>query len=746
MVDTDASNNEVIKMAPFEIISDAEAGYRPTHTSALTRTNRELIDLPQSVDILSEDFLKDTGASMMDEAFVYVANAQVRNTSAGTGPNNILIRGFANGTSFTDGIDTGSYRRDMFGYERMEVIKGPASAVQGRGTDSGYINFVLKKPMVGANFTKAGFEYLMGEHGQSGKRFTFDRNFAISKEKGLYARVAGLWDNHDHYFDFAEFKTAAIYPSIRWAPTDKTEIAVVGEFMDIHSPTRSPGHGFAWIPALYRKVIPVIGAANDPITALNLPSNFNIGGPQYGEDDDVTSILLIATHKFNDAIQYRQAVSFFNSAGHGEWWDAESNFPTAHTSISAAFKNEPGTNYDPNGIYIPVQQGFTDYDTDRMNYQGDLNIQYGSDKINFTTLVGYAYKERTQYDKDRAGSIPVRYQFINLKDPENAWEGRSVTAGSVRISRDRDSNYEELGVYIQQDVNLFNNKLLLSGGYRQDKGKTWTHDYLSGVTSAKVEATVKSWRAAGTYKLNENFSLYGISSIQNNPTAITTVWASLLPGDPRLLETITRDPTTELKEVGFKGYLFEKKLTYTFSWFEILTGGQEGNDRIDTISQAPATLGQPVLSALKKFVTNGATGTGVEFSVFGQINKRWDVNLAIGTLDTNEPITGGSRPIRHSPEWNASGFTKYSFRDNQGRGFTVRGGISAIGPFVQQVGGALSRVEMDENQWRMDLGCDYRFNAKQSIDLIVKNVTNEPYIVTRTNPTRQIRISYRAEF
>lgn len=741
-----ASSSDVVRLEPFEIVADTEAGYRPTHTNVLTRTNRPLIDLPQSVDVLPEEFLRDTSAIQMDEAFIYVANAHVRNSSAGTSPNNILIRGFANSSSFTDGIDTGTYRRDMHGYERMEVIKGPASAVQGRGTDSGYINFVLKKPLVGADFTRTSLGFEFGENGKTGKRVTFDKNFTVSDSKGLYARVAAVWDNHDSYIDFLEFKTAAIYPSIRWVPTDKTEVVLVGEFMDVEAPNRSPGHGFAWIPQLYREVIPVIGEPDDPITALGLPENFNIGGPGTWSEESVASLLLIATHKFSDAIQYRQAVSYFNSKNNGEWWDAESNVPTPLASIPDGFKSIPEVAFDPNGIYIPVQQGFTNRDTDRLNIQGDLNLEYGSDMINFVSLIGYAYKERDTLTRNRSGKIPVRYSFINLEDPERAWEGRQLEPGSVRISTHRKSMYEEFGLYIQQDVNLFNNRLLLSGGYREDTGKDSSKNFLNNTTSDVTETTVDSWRVAGTYKFNDNFSIYGIMSTQNNPTVTGVVWSDLPPGDPRLLETLTRSPTTELTEFGFKGYLLDQRVTYTFSWYEIVTAGQLGNDRVDTTSQAPDTFGQPVLSALRRFVTNGDTAKGVELSVFGKITDRWDVNLAYGTLDTEQPITGGTRPIRHSPEWNASVFTKYSLRNGANRGFSVRGGVSAIGPFVQQVGGSLGRVFLDDTQWRADIGFDYRFNSRHSIDVLMKNVTNRPYIVTRTNPPRQIRIAYRAEF
>ncbi len=740
------SANEIIQLDPFAITTDSDAGYRPTHTNVLTRTNRELVDLPQSVDILPAEFLQDTGARMMDEAFVYVGNAQVRNSSADTGANGTLIRGFTNNTSYTDGIDTGTYRRDLFGYERMEVIKGPASAVQGRGTDSGYINFVLKKPLVGAEFTRTSASFSVGEHDKTGQRFTFDRNFSIAADKGLYARVAAVWDNHDHYFDFAEFKTAAIYPSLRWVINEKTDIAIVGEFMDIEAPNRSPGHGFAWIPALYRKEIPVIGDASDPITALNLPTNFNIGGPQPGTEDTVASVLAIATHKFNDAIQYRQAVSVFNSTQDGEWWDAESNFPTPVASISAAFKNDPATKYDPDGIYIPVQQGYQDGESDRLNVQGDLNVEYGFDWVKFVSLVGYAYKAQTNYTLDQRADIPVRYSFINLKDPTNAWTGRTVVPGSNRIAAERDSKYTEFGAYLQQDANFFDERLLLSGGYRRDTGESWTVNYVTNTESEKMKSTVNSWRVAGTFKITDTVSLYGIRSTQNNPTVTSAAWASLPVGDPRLNERLTRTPTTELTEFGLKGYLFDQRVTYTASWFEIITSGQLGNDRIDTTSQAPDTFGQPVLSALKNFVTDGDVGKGIELALFGRITDKWDLNLSYATLDTEQPITGGTRPIRHNPEWNASVFTKYSFRNRSGKGFGIRGGASAIGPFVQQVGGALSRIEQDGTQWRADLGADYRFNKNQSIDVLVKNVTNEPYIVTRTNPTREIRITYNYDF
>jgi len=742
-----SEDDQVYDLDPFTVMTDAgNVGYQPTRTNVLTRTNRSIIELPQTVEVVTQEFLQDTSARLMDEAFVYMSNVQVRNSSAGTGPNRILIRGFNNSSNFTEGIETGSYRRDMHGYERMEVIKGPASAVQGRGTNSGFINFVLKKPIPGAEIDDVSFGYSSGKNGKTGVRFTIDKNLTLSEEKGLYGRVAAVYDNHDHFIDFSEFKTAAIYPSLRWVISDQTEVFLLGEFMDVDAPARTPGHGFAWIPSLYRREIPLIGDPTDPITAVGLPENFNIGGPQIGSHDTLASGIVIATHKFSDSIQYRQAASLLKSTKDVDWWDAESNIPAPIENIPDAFKAIPEVAFDPNGVYIPVQHGAGDDTAFRTNIQGDLNITYGEGFANFATLLGYAWEERNSKDINYASRIPTRYSFINIKDPERAWDGRHVEAVSVSQSRNRETFYEEFGMYIQQDVNLFDDRLLLTGGYREDTGKSHREDYLNNTVTAETEDTVDSWRAAATYMINPNLSVYGIKSTQNDPTRTSIVWSDLPAGDPRLLEEISLSPSTELTEFGFKSFVMDQRVTLTVSYYEIITTGRSGNDRVDTTSQAPDTLGEPVFSALRRFVTNGDKGSGIEFSANGRITDRLDLNFAYGTLDTSQPITGGSRPIRHSPDYNGSVFMKYSFEDADRLGWTIRGGVSVIGPFVQQVGGSFGRIPMDGSQHRFDIGATYRLNEDMSFDIIVKNATNEPYIVTRTNPPRDIRFTVRSSF
>ena len=65
----------------------------------------------------------------------------------GTHGDLVNLRGFSAGDDyFMDGLrDTGLYDRDAFDYESVEVYKGPASTLFGRGSTGGVINQVLEE-------------------------------------------------------------------------------------------------------------------------------------------------------------------------------------------------------------------------------------------------------------------------------------------------------------------------------------------------------------------------------------------------------------------------------------------------------------------------------------------------------------------------------------------------------------------------------------------------------------------------
>src|SRR3984957_9562695 len=146
--------DEVVKLAPLEVGGQQTSGYNVTTASTATRTNTALIDIPQTVDIVTNQFWADLHSTTWDESFSYMANVEVRNRFAGFG-DTVNIRGFQtlSNSMAEDGILVGDqhYKRDLSGYDRLEIVKGPPSAVQGRASGFGYFNYILKKPTLGDN-------------------------------------------------------------------------------------------------------------------------------------------------------------------------------------------------------------------------------------------------------------------------------------------------------------------------------------------------------------------------------------------------------------------------------------------------------------------------------------------------------------------------------------------------------------------------------------------------------------------
>lgn len=112
-----------------------------------------LLDTPQTINVISQELIRDRGARTLAEV--------LRNTPGisfdagengfGTSSNNFTLRGFdTSGSVFVDNArDSGSYARDVFNIETVEVVKG-ASADNGRGSAGGYININTKKPTLDA--------------------------------------------------------------------------------------------------------------------------------------------------------------------------------------------------------------------------------------------------------------------------------------------------------------------------------------------------------------------------------------------------------------------------------------------------------------------------------------------------------------------------------------------------------------------------------------------------------------------
>ncbi|MBO9514798.1 MAG: TonB-dependent receptor plug domain-containing protein, partial [Variovorax sp.] len=121
-----------------------------------TRTNigrgtQDIRDIPQSLNVITEKLMDDAKLDTLKEALHYSAGITFAATENGT-DQDIRLRGFpvaTVGDLLIDGMrDPSQYDRDTFNLDRIEVLRGSASMIFGRGSTGGVINQVTKKPLL----------------------------------------------------------------------------------------------------------------------------------------------------------------------------------------------------------------------------------------------------------------------------------------------------------------------------------------------------------------------------------------------------------------------------------------------------------------------------------------------------------------------------------------------------------------------------------------------------------------------
>jgi catecholate siderophore receptor len=135
--------------APAIVVSGHRDGYDADSTSSATKTDTLLIDVPQSVAILSREQLDDQAVEQLNDALRYVPGVVL---GQGEGHRDqIVLRGQSSTADFyLDGLrDDAQYYRALYNIERVEVLKGANAMIFGRGGGGGVINRVSKAPLFG---------------------------------------------------------------------------------------------------------------------------------------------------------------------------------------------------------------------------------------------------------------------------------------------------------------------------------------------------------------------------------------------------------------------------------------------------------------------------------------------------------------------------------------------------------------------------------------------------------------------
>lgn len=197
-----------------------DEGYQAT-TTGIGRTPQLLRDIPQSVTVVPATLMQDRQANSFHEAVRNVAGLTFNAGEGGRIGDNITLRGYSVvGDLYLDGIrDIAQYNREVFNVERIEVLRGSASVLFGRGSTGGVINQVTRMPQLAAERTVA---VTGGMHGYG--RATLDVNQPIGEASAV--RVNGMYTDDESFRDGPRYRRWGVAPAVSFGIGGDDELSL----------------------------------------------------------------------------------------------------------------------------------------------------------------------------------------------------------------------------------------------------------------------------------------------------------------------------------------------------------------------------------------------------------------------------------------------------------------------------------------------------------------------------------------
>ncbi|WNF56688.1 TonB-dependent receptor [Pseudomonas sp. SG20052] len=197
-------------------VADQSMSYQPPPTSSVMRSSALLQDIPQTVNVIPAQVIRDQAPRNLDDALANVSGITQGNTLAST-QDSVMTRGFGdnrNGSIMRDGMPIVQGRGMNATVDRVEVLKGPASLLYGIQDPGGVVNMVSKKPELEQYnaLTLRGSTYGDGKNGSGGG---LDSTGALG-DSGFAYRMVLDHEDEDYWRNFGTHRDTLVAPSLAW--------------------------------------------------------------------------------------------------------------------------------------------------------------------------------------------------------------------------------------------------------------------------------------------------------------------------------------------------------------------------------------------------------------------------------------------------------------------------------------------------------------------------------------------------
>ena len=486
-------------------------------SSTATRTSTPLRYVPQAIDSIKTSNVANYGTNDIGDALSGMPNVS---SSADTRFDSLRIRGFdASNDFYLDGIrDDSQYKRDLHNIERVEVLKGPAAVLYGRGSQGGIVNRVSKMPEFGRRST------LEAQLGSEDLRSLYaDLSTDPSENLSLRLNMGNMDENS--FRDDVSGNRQLFAPSMSWQLTPDLNWLVQYEYSRYN---RTPDRG---IPGINGR-------------PADVGRDTTYGNGHDFIDDKSQSLRSKLTYAINDDWQLRQTLGVFK--------------------LDSDFDNTYLTGFDKKTNKVTRQHWQQDLTT--RNVYNNVELEGGFDTFGLEHRlltgieIGSQRRDPTLYNAATSGPGSSAVPALDLNNPDRNLRH----TGRMQVSSDSHTEVESRAVYVQDQLRL-NDQWQLLAGLRYDTFDIESTNKLRNISEDR-DSHSTSPRVGLVWTPLQNHSFYASWSKTFSPVGGGLI--GITPGAAGNSNDLSPELTRQ-KEIGVKSDWLDDRLSTTLAIYDL---------------------------------------------------------------------------------------------------------------------------------------------------------------------------------
>lgn len=486
-------------------------GFTAKETATGTKTDTPIIEVPQSISVVTRGQLDARNVETDSEALLYTPGvfAQPFGSSLDQFNPFYYIRGFPTsfGGSYVDYlVSPFNYRYEPYGIDRYDILRGPTSVLYGQSDPGGLINRTTKRPLA-----ESANELRFQAGNYNWKTIAGDTTGPVDPDGNLLYRFTFLYRNANNVADFNAGPVLPdnrlyIAPAVTWNIAPDTSLTILGSVLADDASQ----------PAYFTN-------SNYSVTHIstNRPGMDDFNYKQH-------SIGYEFEHRFDDTLVFRQrfrhAYMDFDTISLNQW------------AVGDPYLFASGFSENRNDLVLDnnLQKLLTTGPIDHMILLG-FDYQHLWDQVQFK----YNFDDYVEFD-------PNNPDYSYLRFPLNVDEEQNITT-------------DLLGLYFQDQMKIYERWILTLGG-RFDWATTDLYGFSFGETLAEMTRdNAFSWRAGVNYLFDNGLAPYFSYATSFLPT-----------GGANTLTGVAFKPTTgEQYEVGIKYQPPGTRSLFTFAAYDL---------------------------------------------------------------------------------------------------------------------------------------------------------------------------------